>query len=358
MPNFERNLVYSLSRALEQAGVEVDEPVFDIPYGGGSLDCLLHIVLPSGPKRLAIELLRQAYPREIRDAAWKLASFLKGQDSAKDIILMVAAEHLSDGAKDDLRHHEMAYFDASGTFFLRNKGCLIDIQRPSKPASRRGAAQLFTGAREQVVHALLVERNTFRSGLELAELSKTSTYTVSTVLAELERREWIESAGSGRMLRRRLSSPSALLDAWAEAWTQRKDTKTKWYCYVSNPATMLDQLAEKIEASRLEGGVFTGAAAANRIAPHLTRTDTIDIIIPPGEADHYAAALKMKPVDKGANVTLIERTGASTLFSNKENSAEPRLANPLILYLDLLDGRGRNKELADQLRLQKLEIYS
>lgn len=356
MPILEKNLIYSVSRALEQADIEVDEPVFDIPYRGGQLDCLLHIVLPSGRKRLAIELLRQAYPRDIRDAAWQLASFLKDNDSAKDIILMVAAEHLSDGAKDDLRHHGLAYFDASGTFYLRHKECLIDIQRTSKPASRRGAMQLFTGAREQVVLTLLVERNIFRSGLELAKLSKTSTYTVSTVLAELERREWIESEGSGRMLRRRLSSPSELLDAWAEVWTQRKDTKTKWYYYLSNPTKMLDQLAQKIDASRLEGGVFTGAAAANRIAPHLTRTDTIDIVIPPGKAEHYAAALQMKPIDKGANVTLIERTGASTLFPSQENSAKPRLANPFILYLDLLNGRGRNKELADQLRLQELEI--
>ena len=356
MSILEKNLVESLNRALASADIEVDQPVFDVPYRGGMLDCLLHINSPYGHRRLAVELLRQAYPRDIRDAAWQLQSFLKDNDDAKDIIPMVAAEHFSEGAKDDLRLHKLAYFEASGTFYLRHKEWLIDIQRPSKPAARRSEVQLFTGAREQVVLALLVERNIFRSGLELADLSKTSTYTVSTVLAELERREWIESEGNGRTLRRRLSEPGELLDAWAEAWTPRKETKTRWYSFVSNHDSMLDKLAGQMADARLEDGVFTGAAAANRITPLLTRTDTIEIIISPGEAERYAAALNLKPVDKGANVTLIERTGASTLFTNQAMPAKARLAHPLILYLDLLDGKGRNKELAEQLRLHELEI--
>ena len=352
----EKNLVKSFTQALNSVGIEVEQTMFDLEHGGRRLDCLMHIVSPHGRRRLAIELLRQAYPRDVRDAAWRLQGFMKANDEASDIILMVAAEHLSEGAKDDLRHHQMAYFEASGTFYLRHQEWLIDIQRPPKPASRRGTLALFTDAREQVILTLLVEHRNFRSGLELAEMSRTSTYTVSTVLAELERREWIESEGSGRTLRRRLSRPGELLDAWAAAWKQRKDTKTKWHCYASNPATLLDQLAGKIDTVALEGSVFTGAAAANRVVPHLTRTDTIEIIIPPGEAGYYEAAFRMKPVDKGGNVTLIERDGVSTMFASKDPSSKALLANPFILYLDLLDGKGRNKELAEQLRLQKLGI--
>ena len=64
----------------------------------------------------------------------------------------------------------------------------------------------------------------------------------------------------------------------------------------------------------------------------------------------------MKSVDKGANVTLVERSGVSTMFAVKDPLSKALLANPFILYLDLLDGRGRNKELAEQLRLQELGI--
>lgn len=356
MPIFEKYLLESLRKTLANADIEVEQPVFEVPFHGGRLDCLISINSPYGRKRLAIELLRQAYPRDIRDAAWQLQSYLKDNEDTKDIIPMVAAEHISEGAKEDLRHHKLAYFEANGTFYLRHKGWLIDIQRPSKPVSRRSEVQLFTGAREQVVFALLEERNILRSGLELAELSKTSTYTVSTVLAELERREWIKTEGSGRTQRRRLSEPQELLDTWAEAWIHRRENKTKWHCFVSTHVNMMDRLAGQMNEAQLEDGIFTGAAPANRITPLLTRTDTVEIIIPPGEAERYAAAMNLKSVDKGANVTLIERTGASTLFTKQEVAGGARLANPLILYLDLLDGKGRNKELANQLRDQELEI--
>jgi hypothetical protein len=356
MSSSQKNLVESLMQALKSVDIEVEATVFEVEHHGGHLDCLMHIVSPHGHRRLAIEMLRQAYPRDVRDAAWQLQAFMKDNNDASDIILMVAAEHLSEGAKADLRHHQLAYFEASGTFYLRHREWLIDIQRSSKPASRRGALALFTGAREQLILTLLVEHRNFRSGLELAEMSMTSTYTVSTVLTELEHREWIESEGSGRTLRRRLSRPAELLDAWAAVWNRRKETRTKWHCYAPNPSKLLDHLADNIDIVELEGCVFTGAAAANRVVPHLTRADTIDIIVPPGEADYYGVAFGMRSVDKGANVTLIERSGASTMFAKKDTVSGALLANPFILYLDLLDGKGRNKELAEQLRLQELGI--
>lgn len=250
----------------------------------------------------------------------------------------------------------MAYFEASGTFYLRHKEWLIDIERPSKPAQRRSALELFTGAREQVILALLVERHRFRSGLELAELSKTSTYTVSTVLAELDRREWIESEGSGRTLRRKLSRPSELFDAWAQAWHQRKELKTKWFAYVPNSNNLVEQLASRMNNSDRDEAVFTGAAAGNMVEQHLTRTDTADIIILPGESDQYAAALNLKPAEKGGNVTLIERSGASMLFTNLHGSSGVRIANTFILCLDLQDGKGRNKELSLELRHNHLKV--
>ncbi|WP_402721289.1 type IV toxin-antitoxin system AbiEi family antitoxin [Janthinobacterium rivuli] len=345
-----------LIETLKSVDIEVEKVISELEHHSDYPDYVMHIVSPHGQRRLAIEMMRQAYPRDVRDAAWHLQSFMRDNAETSDIILMIAAEHISEGAKAELRKHGLAYFEASGTLYLRHKEWLIDIQRRSKPIARRGTLALFTGAREQVILTLLVEHRNFRSGLELAEMSMTSTYSVSTVLTELERREWIESEGSGRTLRRRLCKPAELLDAWAEEWTRRKETKTKWHFYAPSPGHLLDQLSRNTDTSAPGTVVFTGAAAANRIVPHLTRTDTIDIIVPPGEAGYFAEALGMKSVDKGANVTFIERSGVSRLFTKKDTASRALLANPFILYLDLLNGKGRNKELAEQLRLQELGI--
>ena len=78
------------------------------------------------------------------------------------------------------------------------------------------------------------------------------------------------------------------------------------------------------------------------------------LIIPRGKVAEIVDALELKPVDKGGNVTLIERGPASLLF-RREWTPETWLASPFIMYLDLLNGLGRNKELAQNVR-DKLEL--
>ncbi|MNN87684.1 hypothetical protein D3C81_2052730 [compost metagenome] len=95
---------------------------------------------------------------------------------------------------------------------------------------------------------------------------------------------------------------------------------------------------------------FTGAAAANAVAPLLTSTDGAEIIVPKGYAEKMATVLDLKPATKGANVTLIEREAASLLYRNNHPEYPVYFASLYILYLDLLNGRGRNKELAEHLK--------
>ena len=102
---------------------------------------------------------------------------------------------------------------------------------------------------------------------------------------------------------------------------------------------------------------FTGAAAANILAPLLTSTEGAEIIVPKGYADRMADVLGLKPVSKGANVTLIEREPASLLYRDVSPNHPIFFASPYILYLDLLDGRGRNKELAEHIREQLESLW-
>lgn len=354
---YEKQLGDAVTQSIDATGVmRVCALEYDVPHFGGHLDCLLTVSTSAGNKHLAIEMKREAYPRDIRNAVWQLESFRKDHAGTTDLIPMVAAFHLSDGAKQTLRHHGIAYFEASGTLYLKHQDWFIDIQRPSSRAARRTGVPLFTAAREQVVHALLHARDSYLSGLELSELSNTSTFTVSTVLNELERREWVASEGSGRTLRRKISRPSELLDAWAQAWQLRRETRSRWFFYAQNPNNALNKVAERIDHSSKINGIFTGPAAANLLDPQLTRTDIVDLIIAPGQADMYVDVLGLKAADKGANLNLVERTGASLLFAQPDAKIGAYLASPYILYLDLLDGKGRNKELAAQLREHQLKI--
>lgn len=65
--------------------------------------------------------------------------------------------------------------------------------------------------------------------------------------------------------------------------------------------------------------------------------------------------MKLKPAEKSANVTIIERSGAGMQFIDFDADLQAYLASPFIIYMDLLDGRGRNKELAQYFR-ERLEL--
>ena len=200
--------------------------------------------------------------------------------------------------------------------------------------------------------------NEWLTGIELAEQAKTSSYTCSLVLQELTMREWVESTGAGPSKRRALTRPEKLLDAWAEHWQARKEQQTKWYTFVENPNQMLAHLADRIDRHSVDfPWAFTGTAAANAVAPLLTNTDGAEIIVPKGYARKMADVLGLSPVSKGANVTLIEREEASLLYRYRHPDHPAFFASGYILYLDLLNGRGRNKELADHLRARLESLW-
>lgn len=355
---FEREMLDLVSQALTEAfDGDVRVAASSIVITSGRPDGLLEFDGFGEPVLVAVAVIRTAYPRDIQRVIWHLDELEVCPENAKSgaIIKLVAAEHLSPGAKSTLKDKGYAYFERGGSLFLRTENMLINIERPSKSPPRSHVADLFTEAREGAVHGLL--RNAFQwiAGADLAEQTQTSTYTCSVVLQELERREWCEAQGAGRTKRRRLVQPGQLLDDWAAHWQQKSVNRSRGYVFVENPRLLINQLAHLVNESGVDfPWAFTGAAAANIYAPLLTSVDSAEIIVPPGHASILGTALKMKGASKGSNVTIVERGGAGLQFRELHSLYPTYFASPYIQYLDLLDGRGRNKELAAHLR-EKIE---
>lgn len=349
--------------------VEQREEIAFAEHRRERLDALLTFALPDNGAvfELAVEAVNAAYPRDARRLIEYLATFheLHEPSGSKPAIPVVVAHHLTDGAKDAFRAAGINYFEASsGSLRFRDGTWFIDIERPSKSSAGRKVGNVFSGAREQVVHALLMhwlraDEDDWLPGNELAVMADTSPFTVSKTLQELEKYDWVETTGAGPTLRRRLKRGRALLDAWANEWTHRAHTepRTRWYTYAGGKGGIVDWMLEKL-ADRT-GWAVTGAAAANAQVPHLTTVDRVQIIVPRGLGEAWAQDLRLERTDKGSNVTLIERAGASLMFLD-EHPARPdsRFASPFIQYLDLLDGVGRNKELATEFRSRVLRMGS
>jgi len=358
----EPNLLDGFVRTLEEATsflvtpdrhYEVEFPALD---GRQRLDALLRVDGNPGVW-LAIEMKREAFPRDIKNALWQLDEYQRAVKGEKDVIPVVLAHNLSPGARELLRSRNVAYYDASGSLFLRRGEVVVDIDRPAAPAPRSRPGSLFAGVREQVIHALLNARGEWITGKELAAQAKTSGFTVSQTLGELERMGWVRTDGGGRTARRRLEQPGALLDAWAAAWKERTEARSRWFAFSANPRVLPDSIAEKLHAANEANWCISGAVAGNALAPLLTSVDVVDLIVAPGKAQSVASTAGAKPAERGANLVIVERSGASDLFQRSMPDHHAPLASPFIVYLDLLkDDRGRNQELASQLRATVLKV--
>ncbi|HKS14915.1 MAG TPA: type IV toxin-antitoxin system AbiEi family antitoxin [Pseudomonas sp.] len=315
------------------------------------VDGMLRVTTPDKSLDVYIKVIANGYPRDIREAVSRLDLCLVAHGSAGNAIGMVAARTLSPGAKHALKALGVAFYEVGGSLYLQHGHWRINIEKLTRAAGKDRALDLFTEARENVVHALLSHEGEWLSGAQLAQLAHTSPYTCSLVLQELKLREWTAEAGGGPTKRRKLAQPRQLLDAWATDWQGRKSPETKWHTFVENPAQLISHLAGQLAEHSVDfPWAFTGAAAANAVAPLLTSTQGAEIIVPAGYMEVMAKLLNLKPVTKGGNVTLMERQEASLLFRHQPTGQSGYIASPYILYLDLLNGRGRNKELAEHIR--------
>lgn len=304
---------------------------------------------------IPVAVKKQVYPRDLRHALWAFEKFKAENAANTHIVPMFIADFISEGARVLLKSHGTGFYDSSGSFYLNKNQYLIDIQRSHLPGKRTDAIDLFTDAREMVIHALLQNRGEWFSGEELSHFSQTSSFTVSGVLRELELREWVvKSKEGGRLQRRRLVEPGALLDAWAEA--RRKKILRKEYGYLF--ASDADQVAKKIEKKAGKDvnfrWAFTGALIANETSPLLTGVNVVDIVLPAEYAEKFLDITGIKRAAEGYNIVLNCHSGASLQFLKQRGEAW--VTSDIIQYLDLLDGRGRNAELAAQFRRNILEI--
>ncbi|NIE71796.1 type IV toxin-antitoxin system AbiEi family antitoxin [Pantoea sp. Acro-807] len=356
---FEQQMLDALREAIAEAfGSEASvlNASHELPEAGVELDGKIVIKTPGKTLQVFVDVKKKVYPRDLRNAVYQLRRGIDETSDCHEAIGLLAAGELSPGAKQELRNQNIASFELGGSLYLKHEGWLINIEKPSHRTKKNThGIELFTEARESVIHALLMNSHKWLTGAELAEKAETSPYTCSLVLQELTLREWVESTGRGPGKRRMLTHPDKLLDAWSEQWQGRKEKRSKWYTFVETPEHLLAHLAEEIDRQKVDyPWAFTGAAAANVYAPLLTSTEGAEIIVPRGYADKMADRLGLKPVSKGANVTLIEREPASLLYRYMRSDQPAFFASPYILYLDLLDGRGRNKELAQHIR-ERLE---
>jgi len=354
----ERELIARLVDALrELPEVEADlaqEPAAQPSDRGYDAQVDLHVA--GKPFVLLLEAKKVVFPRDVRQVIWQLRAASHGRPTGQreNPLPLLVAESISPGAKELLRSERVGYYDSGGSLYLPAPGAYLYIDKPPPKALAKSVRSLFTGRRAQVLHALLVRHQKWFGVTELAQQATVSPATASQVLTELERFDWLVVRGQGPGKERHLREPAALLDAWAKQLATIRPSPVRRY-YV--PGTKADTLATRIgqvfDAHEVQYAI-SHEAAAQRYAPFISHVSQVRVrVLIGGNADAAIGDLDARVVNEGANLGVIEAKSSGELLF-REQIDGLWLASPIQIYLDLLRGEGRSKEMAEHLRKERI----
>jgi hypothetical protein len=323
------------------------------------LDATIDLAVADRSVTLLIELKTTVYPRDIREILWQLsrapnADMYRRTDN---VIPLVAAESISMGARELLKAENIGFFDTGGSLFIPAKGAYLYVERPVPKTVEKSIRSFFTGKRSQVLHALLVKHRDWMGVTELSHLAEVSPATASETLKGLERMEWVSSRGHGPSKERQPIDAARLLDEWRTQIlaSRRPLARRRYYVPGRDSGKLADQLADLCESARVEYAL-TQEVGAQHYAPFLSSISRVACRMAPGKgADEIVARLDARVVSEGANLDIIE-TKSRGEFLFKELRGSLWLASPVQVYLDLLRGDGRSRDMAEHLRKEVLGI--
>jgi hypothetical protein len=320
-------------------------------------DAVVDLEHEGHPYRLVVEAKRPLFPRDAREAIWRLRNALTHTvEGGPTVVPILMADSISPGARELLREERVGYFDASGSLFIPARGLYVRIDRPVSRKQARALNNIFAGRRAQVLHAVWVFAGDWFGVHQVAGRAGVSPATASETLIAIERREWVEVRGAGPSKERRLVNPRALLDAWTNHQTSVKPKAIRhFYVRSTSPPDLQRRIDHACEAHDLPYE-FTGVTAGQLHAPYLSNISQVFCRIPTrGSMNAVLSSIDARPVKNGWNL------GVHEVASDEELRFREQLdglwvADPLQTYLDLLQAGGRAKELAQHLRAEKLEF--
>jgi hypothetical protein len=343
-------------RELPEVEADLDhrEPVSKQTDRGHDAQVHLHV----GGKSfvLLVECKKSVFPRDVRQVLWQFREAGHGRPAGRgeEPLSLLVAESISPGAKELLRGERVGYYDSGGSLYLPAPGAYLYIDKPPPKTLAKSVRALFSGRRAQVLHALLVQHQDWFGVTELAQQAMVSPATASQVLTELERFDWLVARGQGPSKERHLREPGALLDAWAKQLvTIRPPTLRRYYVPNTKPDALAARIVQAFDAHEVQYAL-SHEDAAQRHTPFLSSVSQVRARVLIGaNTDAAIGDLDARSVTEGANLATIEaKLPGELLFREKVGGLW--LASPIQIYLDLLRGEGRSKEMAEHFRKERI----
>jgi hypothetical protein len=301
-------------------------------------DIALRVRFAGGEQILWADVKSSGQPRYARQVGDR---FFRLRSQRPEILGVFIAPYISPASAAICVQAGIGYVDLSGNCRLAfHNVFILRENQPNRFILKKELASLFAPRSERILRALLSFPNQVWTTTALAGAANVSMGMVSHIKKLLADREWIRSADGGF----HLTAPFDLLATWAENYTFRKNRLYDYYS-LKEPYELEADLADACNSAGITYAL-TGFSASARLAPAVRYQRAM--IYVQDDIPALAARLGLKLVPSGPNVTLLSPYDEG-VFSGSKLIDGIVIANPIQVYLDLKNYRGRGEEAAETL---------
>jgi DNA-binding transcriptional regulator YhcF (GntR family) len=321
-----------------------------------AVDAIVHAKIALQAVSFHIEIKRDLFPRDVPQVAWHLQRAMRQEGRGDEkAVPFVLANAISRGARLLLQEEGIGYFDPGGSLSVPVPGAYILIDQPPPRSAKRAFTAIFQGKRAQVLEAVWTKRERWLSVSEVSEMAQVAAATASNVLAEMERRNWVEAKGRGPNKVRRLVEPVQMLDEWQESLAGSKRLPVRHYYVPSRDAKEIAGELDMACRRNNQPYAITGEFAAQLHTPYLSSIATVTTRLLAGRTQNaLLEQLAARPVSDGWNLGIIDAAYQGEMA--KDEGPYPfSIATPLRIWIDLLQMPGRARELAEHFRKEQLQ---
>ena len=153
-----------------------------------------------------------------------------------------------------------------------------------------------------------------------------------------------------------LREPSALLDAWAHHLASSRPPSLRRYFVPQVKTGELMEVLDKVFPANDVDYAISSEAAAQLYAPFLSNVSLVRCrLLRAAGTEAAIRKIGARSVNKGANLEIVEVKSAGDLLFRQQVD-KIWLASPIQVYLDLIRGEGRAKEMAEHLRKERIRF--
>ena len=285
---------------------------------------------------LIVEVKASGQPRVVRNAINQLDRYRSQWPDSYGVIF---APYISERTAEICRDEGVGYLDLAGNCYLNFQTVFIQkVGLPNPVPARRELRSLYSPKSTRVLRVLLANARQSWRYQRLAREANVSLGQVANVLRILRDREWLTDEDDGV----RLAAPAEVLTEWAASYNFRKNVATDYYSLESP-----DEIEKTLGWVLNDRGIryaLTGFSGAARVSPAVRYQRVMAFV--EAMPEDALARLKLKPVDSGANVTILSPYDEG-VFYGAETVDDLQVVHPIQLYLDLRNFKGRGEEAAE-----------